>query len=1497
MKFRNYIKSAIRGGMLLTALVFGGQLQAQLNGTYTINSATVTGGTNFQTWTAFATAFNAAAITGPVTVNVVTDELNTAAAIQLNNNTGSSATNTVTINGNSKKLQGGTALTNAVLRLNGADYIAVKNVIIENTNAATPGGVWLSNNANYNEINGCDVSFTSYAGTSSLTYYISLSTSVSSPTSAGSSALTNPGNFNVIKNCKMYTQTGSTGPYYGVTINGNTADYTSVAQNNTMEGCIMTNFYFYGIYVNYGNGVQVVNNDISRNNATGGGSATLYGIYSYYPYGTGRSSMISGNSIHDLPFKGATLTTTNLSTIYGFYVYYPYGNATYKFIMDKNSVKDVYYTTGSRYVYYVYYPTFIDMTNNYVDNVDGTSTSSVSYDYYVYYPTDIKFNGNYALNSATGGYLYIFYLYYGKVNTYVWNEFEDNHAERNSTVNYMYAAYVYYYNGTNNWKANRNYVVNNQVTGSTGYFYFYLYYYNNFQVCNNVVAGNRSNTIYIYIYSGLSGTFTAEVRNNTFVGNTSNAPTPGSSYIYCYIYLYYHTVWFTGNIIDLKNFGPNTNYYRYLYMYLSYSNPANLKEFNDNTYSLNNNFTYPYWYFNGTNYTDWAGFSGAGMNGSRDNGDDPKWVNEATHDWRPGAWTVQNNVDYRAITDQDANNVKRNKTKHDRGGLETNTDLEAVSTNFTVPSTVCAGYTTGATWLILKSNYAYDKARNFNVSYAVNGGPKISRLVTKQLAQGDTVKVFFPTPLVLNNYGPARIAIFVDLPDDKNSNDSFIFTTFVKPAPGGGVMTYTSTPTWAYYQPSKSNDVTVLGQKVEYAVNSPRIYGNKDYKGNGGGDNWEAFVSATTSNGTVVSGASLIQPSTAGSDMIVSFVTSNKSLEDSIITITVRVNDLGNGCDTLIKRNILIYPTIVPGFTKPTQACLGENILFENKSTVTSGNMEFEWDFGTGNPDDKTDAPDPVFAYTKEGTYKVKMIARTLPYGFPSVDSTSFIVNPIPVVDFAKKNACTNDPLEFASKTTPSSSNLTWDFGDGKGNSNAANPTYKYSKNGSYVVTLTANLNGCIAKLNQRVYQFENPKADYKVIDGACENIPFVFANSSTISSGNLGSYWNFDDGSISTTGAPKHLFRSSGDKKVKLIITSEFGCKDSIIKTVTVDESPKTKFANGPACSLTPTLFTNLTPAIVNTIANYDWTFSDGGTSRLESPSKSWSTLGPKTATLTVTLNNGCKETFSKTLNVLVQPKAQFSAADVCAGEPVTFNNGSEWKEGVISYNWDFGDGTNATESDPVHPYNVNLTTTYNVTLKASIEGGCVDSFTKQVIIHEGPKTCDFIATPDYSYGYYGMKFEPMDAQGKPGAQGTVNYTWIIENGGKQNAAAVQHNFVKDGVYTVTMYAVTKSTGCECSITKKVVMDRAGADEFISSGVSVFPNPSEGNYNVLLSENFGKVVTIEMRSTTGAVVKVMQVDNTGIIPVDAHGLSNGMYYVRISSGENTAVRKLNISK
>jgi PKD repeat protein len=1496
MKLNNYMKQKFKGALLLISLgLSSASAFAQMSGSYTIDPAAAATATNFTSWTSFATSFNAASIVGPVTVNVKASSNIGLNAITLNANAGSSSTNTLTIEGNATTLT--YTGSNAALRLNGADYVIVKNMTIDNSNTTSPGGVWITNQADYNDFNGVNIFLSAYNGTSSATYYYALSTSVTSGMSNGSLATGTsgqPGSFNRIRNCTMYTQSGGSGPYTAVGLNGNTANYTTTAQNNSVEGCTIRNFYYYAVFMQYPNGNQVLMNDISRANATTGGSTTMYAIYENYPYASSRDNLVNGNNIHDLPFVGATTSTTNMSTFYGIALNYPTGNATYEVIADGNIVKNVAYTTGSRYVFYVYYPVYTDVLNNTVDNVDGTSTATTNYDYYIYYPKDVRINGNKAINGETLGYLYCFYCYYGTTSAYAFNEFNDNIVTANKTVNYLYSAYIYYYTGINSWRVNRNTVVNNEVTGTTGYHYFYLYYFMNYEVIGNVVAGNKSNSSYIYIYSGLSGTYTAEIRNNTFQADMSSAKTPGSSYCYGYFYLYYHTVIFTGNIIDLK--GTGSQYYRYLYMYLAYASPGVLKEFNDNTYSLNNLFTYPYWYFNGTNYTDWAGFSGAGVNGSRDNGVDPKFVDKANHDWRAGAWDVQNNVSYISKNDLDCNKVARNRTKHDRGGLETMTDLERMSTNFTVPASVCAGYTSGPTWIALKSNYSYDKARNFNVSYAINKGPKVSALVTKQLAQGDSVKVYFPTPIVLNNAGPARIAIFIDLPDDDNSDDSFIFNTFVKPAPGGGVMTFTTSSTWAYYQPSKNNDVTVLGQPVEYSVNSPRIYTNKDYLGNGGGNNWAASVVAKCKYGKSVTGGTLVPP-TATSDMVVKFITNDKTLEDSMITIYVIVNDKGNGCDTIIKRDVLIYPTIVPNFTKPKQACVGESVLFENKSTVTSGNMEFLWDFGTGKAADKTDAPDPVFTFNTPGTYTVKMLAKTLPFGFPSMDSTTFQVNPVPTAIFTKKNACEGYDLSFTNQTSPSNAKVSWDFGDNKGISTSNNPTYKYSSKGSYLVTMTADLAGCIATAVQRVYQFEKPKAAYKVVSGDCDNKDFVFANNSSIGSGLIGSYWNFDDNSVSTDMAPKHLFGSSGKKNVKLVITSEFGCKDSVTNIVTVKESPKVSFINGPACSLKPTEFTNTTPSVANATPSYQWVFSDGKSTKAESPSHSWGSLGPKTATLTISLDNGCTSFATKSLDVLIQPKATFTAQDVCAGQPVVFNNSTTWAQGDISYEWDFSDNTMSTDSDPLHTYNVNATTTYNVTLKAKIAGGCLDSFTRQITINEGPKTCDFQATPDYAFGYYGMKFEPMNASGATGAQGTVTYTWVIENGGKQNGPTAQFNFLKDGSYQVTMYAVTKSTGCECSATKTVVMNRASAKSLATSGVAVYPNPAIGSFNVAMTESFGSAVSIVVTNMNGAAVKSINTQNNGLVNIDTRDLSEGVYMVRVQSGSRVATEKITVTK
>jgi PKD repeat protein len=269
------------------------------------------------------------------------------------------------------------------------------------------------------------------------------------------------------------------------------------------------------------------------------------------------------------------------------------------------------------------------------------------------------------------------------------------------------------------------------------------------------------------------------------------------------------------------------------------------------------------------------------------------------------------------------------------------------------------------------------------------------------------------------------------------------------------------------------------------------------------------------------------------------------------------------------------------------------------------------------------------------------------------------------------------------------------------------------------------------------------------------------------------------------------------------------------------------------------------------------------------------------------------------KDLVVLTQPTPNFAAEDVCSGDDVIFVNNTTWAQGEISYVWDFGDGTNSNNSDPVKQYITSVTLTPKVTLYAYIAGGCADSITKEIVINETPRTCDFVAEADYGYGFYGMKVEPVNQNGVVGGQDEVDYVWVFEGGGTQRTsgqdAAAYNDFATDGEYRVTMRATMQQTGCECSITKNVVMNRSNAQELLNDGVSVYPNPASGVFTVATTEVFGKNVTIEVRTMSGQLVKVMENVGTSMVQVDASAMSNGMYLVKVSNGEKEITRKLHI--
>jgi hypothetical protein len=248
-----------------------------------------------------------------------------------------------------------------------------------------------------------------------------------------------------------------------------------------------------------------------------------------------------------------------------------------------------------------------------------------------------------------------------------------------------------------------------------------------------------------------------------------------------------------------------------------------------------------------------------------------------------------------------------------------------------------------------------------------------------------------------------------------------------------------------------------------------------------------------------------------------------------------------------------------------------------------------------------------------------------------------------------------------------------------------------------------------------------------------------------------------------------------------------------------------------------------------------------------------------------------------------------------------MTFDNTSTWPQGDISWLWNFGDGTTSTSSKPVHTYNKAFSP--NVTLYASIAGGCTDSMVIPVNIFEGPRTCDFTINTDYAYGFRGVKLNPLNAStGVAGGQDKVQYNWVFQGGGTNTTSGVnaetQYDFQADGAYDVTMRArSTTAPFCECSVTKKVVMNRASVKDLETTGVAVFPNPNNGQFNLSVKSSFGKNLNIVITNMSGAVVKQISAENNGLLNINSGNLSDGVYMVRVSSGENTAVRRITISK
>ena len=387
--------------------------------------------------------------------------------------------------------------------------------------------------------------------------------------------------------------------------------------------------------------------------------------------------------------------------------------------------------------------------------------------------------------------------------------------------------------------------------------------------------------------------------------------------------------------------------------------------------------------------------------------------------------------------------------------------------------------------------------------------------------------------------------------------------------------------------------------------------------------------------------------------------------------------------------------------------------------------------------------PNPSYTFNQAGLYVVAQFA----FNNCGADTSYQVIDvrPGPNVQFTFTNpTCKGDSIYFTNNTTLSSGNIwgyKWTFGDGD-SSFITSPAHYYATAGTYTVCLTTFTDaGCDSTYCQQIVISGTPVADFSFTNNVCRNLqPIQFTNLSTNGGGNIISYeWFFGDGGISTQINPSYTYASPGTYDVKLLITNDNGCVDSIIQPLTIYPVPTADFsyviAGGDTCGAPQTVqFTNNS----NGAGGYYWDFNSTvnpgqDTSIQMHPSFTFTQPGYYDVMLISRNGLGCEDTIIKRINIHPIPVPDFipDMLSGCAPMLVVFNNTTRLPVGFtdsIAYTWHFGDGTSSTQTNPIHTY--KNPGSYTVTLVAESEYGCIDSVTYSGLISIFP-----VPAPNFNF------------------------------------------------------------------------------------------------------------------------------------------------------------------
>lgn len=560
-----------------------------------------------------------------------------------------------------------------------------------------------------------------------------------------------------------------------------------------------------------------------------------------------------------------------------------------------------------------------------------------------------------------------------------------------------------------------------------------------------------------------------------------------------------------------------------------------------------------------------------------------------------------------------------------------------------------------------------------------------------------------------------------------------------------------------------------------------------------------------------------------------------KTVFDKPGTYTVTLINTYTVCTDTLRKTITVGTGPVVDFkASDSGKCAAPFIVSFTHNTPGNG---YNWDFGDGS---KSTDPNPTYTYTKLGDFDVTLIVTGTNGCVDTLKKSKYIKIRKPVItlpDLPVKG-CIPYTVKPTAAIQSVDSILTykWDFGDG-GSSTAKQPTYIYTKEGTYDVTLTITTStGCTETftLTKAAMVGTKPRADFTAANtNVCASTGVQFINKSPDPTDKW--QWDFGDGTTGSEKNPFHVYNDTGFLDVKLTVFNSGCAHDTTIKRFVNIKPPVSKFTYVPNCA-NKLQYTFKDASIKAT--SWTWNFGDGTTFNGQNPpTHFFPSYGTYNVSLTTT-GSGCTYTLTKTIVIADYPP-EFSATvrEGCKPFTTSFTANLPNPGLMKKFMWDFGDGKIVdTGTDSTAQFTYTNGGPFYVKLITIDSFGCRHELRKDAYIKVYGPAPNFGSVTNS--GCKGLVTTFIDSTKSDGVNNPVSWKWNFGDGTTQTFTAppFQHTYDSIGNYDVTL-TVTDARGCMDSITRREFVKISNVKADWSTSGATCPGAGIGFSNNSLSD------------------------------------------------------------